>query len=79
MGTEQTKRQSEQVSGISNVAYDLMSVLHNTLEAIAAIEQYKQDAEDAGDQDVRELFEQLEQRLTGDVARLKGLLLERLG
>ncbi len=56
-----------------------MSVLHNTLEAIAAIEQYKQDAEDAGDQEVRELFEQLEQRLTGDVARLKGLLLERLG
>ncbi len=78
MSTERAKRESEQVTGVSNVAYDLMSVLQNTLEAIAALEVYKQDAESAGDQEARDLFEQLEQRLTGDVDRLRGLLVQRL-
>ncbi len=78
MGTEQTKRHSEQVTGVSNVAYDLMSVLQNTLEGIAALEVYKEDARNAGDQEAQNLFEQLEQRLTGDVERLRGLLVQRL-
>lgn len=78
MSGEQTKQQSEQVTGVSNVAYDVMSVLQNTLEAVAALQIYKQDAESAGDQEARDLFEQLEQRLTGDVDTLRGMLVQRL-
>ena len=33
---DEAKQQSEQISGISNVAYDLMAVMTNKLEGIAA-------------------------------------------
>lgn len=49
MGTEHIKRQSEQVTGVSNFAYDLMSVLENTLEGIAALKMYREHARNAGD------------------------------
>ena len=78
MSTEDIQRQSEQATGVSNVAYDLMSVLQNTLEAISALETYRQDAEDAGDQEVLQLFDELQQRLQGDVERLRQLLAQRL-
>ena len=72
------KRRSARVTGVSNVAYDLMVVLTNTLEGLAAIEEYKIDADDAGDQVVRAAFERVEQRGREDVEALRGLLVERL-
>ena len=71
------KRHAETVSGVSNVAYDLISVLNNKLEAIAALQQYKQDAQ--GDQDVLQCFEQLEQQARQDVDQLRQLVVSRLG
>lgn len=78
MDSEQAKRETEQISGISNVAYDLMSVMTNKLEGIAAMEEYKLDAEDAGDTEFEDLLHQLQQREVGDVDQLKRLLLQRL-
>jgi hypothetical protein len=72
------KQRAEQVSGISNVVYDLMTVLTNKLEGIAAMEEYKVDAQNARDQEVQDLFEQLEQRASEDVRRIKDLLTQRL-
>ncbi len=74
MGQDQT----EQASGISNVAYDLMSVLQNTLEGISALQEYKEDAEEAGDDEVLQLFESIEERLSGEVDQLRSLLRQRL-
>ena len=73
----QQKQQAERVSGVSNVAYDLISVMNNKLEGIAALEVYKQDAE--GNQEVQSLFNDLQQQATQDVARIKGLLAQHLG
>ncbi len=78
MALEEAKRRSEQVSGVSNVAYNLLSVLHNKLEGIAALEGYKQDAQQTGDQEVLQLFEQLQQRAAEDVGRLRSLVAQRL-
>jgi hypothetical protein len=78
MDLDEVKQQSEQISGISNVAYDLMAVMTNKLEGIAAIEEYKLDAEDAGDSEVEALLNQLEQQEVNDVAKIKTLLLQRL-
>ena len=72
----QQKQQAERVSGVSNVAYDLISVMNNKLEGIAALEIYKQDAE--GHQEVQSLFNDLQQQATQDVARIKGLLAQHL-
>lgn len=75
---EEAKQQSEQISGISNVAYDLMAVMTNKLEGIAAMEEYKLDAEDVGDTEVRDLLNQMEQQEASDVDKIKKLLLQRL-
>jgi hypothetical protein len=72
------KRRAEQVSGVSNVAFDLMAVLTNKLEGIAAIEEYKQDCEQAGDREARETYERIEQRDQEDVRQLKNLVVQRL-
>jgi hypothetical protein len=73
----QQKQQAERVSGVSNVAYDLISVMNNKLEGIAALEVYKQDAQ--GNDEVQSLFNDLQQQATQDVSRIKGLLVQQLG
>ncbi len=78
MSVEQAKRQADQISGVSNVAYDLVTILQNKLKGIAAMEVYKADAERAGDREVRGLLDELERREGEDVQRLKGLLVQRL-
>jgi hypothetical protein len=71
------KQRTEPISGVSNVAYDLMSVLTNKLEGIAAIEQYKQDAQ--GDQEALACFERIERQDRQDVDWLRQLVTSRLG
>lgn len=73
------KRQAEDVSGISNVTYDLMATLTAKLEGIAAMEEYIDDAKEEGADDVQSLFEELQQRETEDVGRLRDLLKTYLG
>jgi hypothetical protein len=75
---KEAKQHSNQISGISNVAYDLMAVMTNKLEGIAAMEEYKLDAEDAGDTEVQQLLDQLEQQEASNVGKIKELLLKRL-
>ncbi|MBI2939884.1 MAG: hypothetical protein HYY04_05545 [Chloroflexi bacterium] len=76
---EQAKRRvTPQVSGVSNINYDLIALLHNKLKGVAALEQYKADAQEASDQEVAQLLEQLERREVEDVQRLKDMLSRRL-
>ncbi|HEU0116132.1 MAG TPA: hypothetical protein VFQ80_15705 [Thermomicrobiales bacterium] len=74
MEQDEAKRRSERVTGVSNVAYDLMVVLTNKLEGVAAIEEYKLDAEAAGAPDVRAAFERIELRARQDIEELRELL-----
>lgn len=46
---------------ISNLEYDLLTVLHNKAEAIQAYDTYIQDAEQTGSQPCAELFQKLKQ------------------
>ena len=78
MSMEYAKRHSAEISGVSNVAYDLTALLYNTLEGIAAIEEYKQDAHAASDQEVQRLLDRLQQRAREDVDQLRRLLVPRL-
>ncbi len=78
MEQELAKRRSERVTGVSNVAYDLMTVLSNKLEGVAAIEEYKLDADAANDADVRAAFERIEQRERESIDELRGLLVGHL-
>ncbi len=71
------KKRSERVTGVSNVAYDLMVILSNKLEGAAAIEQYKEDAQ--GDRQVLDLLNRLQQNYQHEIQELRGLVSQRLG
>lgn len=78
MEREEAKVQSEDVSGVSNVAYDIMVTLSNHLEAIAALQEYKIDADEADDSEVAAAFQKIEQRYQEGVSELRNLLVKRL-
>jgi hypothetical protein len=78
MDHEEAKVQSEVVTGVTNVAYDLMVVLTNKLEGIAAIEEYRLDADAAHEPAVRAAFEHVELRERESVDELRDLLVEHL-
>lgn len=46
----------EQATGVSDLTFDLISMLHNKLEAVAAMELYKRDAKLAGHPHVLEFL-----------------------
>jgi hypothetical protein len=78
MNQEVAKRQAERVTGVSNVAYDLMVVLTNKLEGVAAMEEYKLDADAANDPEVRVAFDRIELRERQSIDEMRGLLLAHL-
>jgi len=75
---EMAKQRAEHVTGVSNVAYDLMVVLTNKLQGIAAIEEYKMDAKSAGDREVGTFLTRLEEHDRQEVGELRELLVRRL-
>ncbi len=68
----------ERATGTPNHVYDAVSALHNLLEAGAAYGQYIDDAREAGDAELAELFERLQAEDQGRVEELKRLLDTRL-
>ena len=70
------KRQAEDATGVSNVTYNVMAVLTNKLQSIAAIEEYKRDAQ--GDSDVLQAFGQIQDRDRRDVEQLREIIANRL-
>jgi uncharacterized membrane protein (DUF106 family) len=76
---EAAKRHTDTVSGVSNISYDLMVTMTNMLEGMAALEEYKMDAEEANDTQVLELFNRIEQRMRTDAEEVRELLIERMG
>jgi hypothetical protein len=78
MTMENAKRQADEVTGVSNLTYDVMTVLTNKLQGIAAIEVYKLDAQQEGDREVQALLEEIQQGDREDVERLRAMVAQRL-
>lgn len=78
MAIEQAKRTSDETTGVSNVTYDLISTVHNKLQAVAAMEGYRRDAEKAGDREVIDCFDRIIDRESEDLGQLRDLLAARL-
>lgn len=57
MATTMSKAQSD--TGTQNHHFDLVSVLYHSLEGAATYEQYIQDANEAGDQDLINFFQEV--------------------
>ena len=78
MEEQAMRRDAERLSGVPNVTYDFIAVMHNKLDAIAAYEIYKHDAREAADREAEAFFDQCQRAERADVERLRGLLSQRL-
>ncbi len=59
---------------LSDLSYDILTALQNKLEAVWAYDQYIEDCEEAGNEDCRKLFEEMQQRDEQDVELIKAQL-----
>lgn len=53
--------QSQGNPGLSDVAYDVVTLLSNCAETVEVLSEYVEDAQSANDQDVARIFEQIRQ------------------
>lgn len=67
----------EQVTGTRDRDYDLVSVLYHALQAGTTYQQYIDDAEREGDNDVAEFFREAQQQDRQRAQRAKELLDKR--
>jgi hypothetical protein len=77
MSTTSTER-TNPARAIPNLAYDLVTVLHNKLEAITALEQYKEDARQAEHHHALKVFTEIQQADREAVHRLKAMVAHEL-
>jgi hypothetical protein len=66
-------------SGTKDKNYDLITVTQLCLEHVWRLEQYAQDAEREGDQDLAKLFRKMQDHSRRGAEECKRLLRERLG
>lgn len=65
-----------QAQPVSNLEYDLLTVLHNKAEAVKAYEIYIKDAQDIGSQPCAELFQKLHETEVQQIQELREHLQE---
>ena len=65
-------------TGASNLEYALVAEMHELLEGNAALEQYIQDARQAGDSEAERCFQQIHDQNRQNVAQLRTLLAKQL-
>lgn len=73
------RRESENVTGVKNEHYDLISVAYHALEAGIRYNTYIKDAEESGDQELAEFFRHLKQQTCDDAQKAQQLLAKRMG
>lgn len=69
---------AEQASGVSDLTFDLVSMLHNKLEAVAAMETYKRDAKLAGHPHVLEFLTECQESDRSAIRHLRALVSHQL-
>ena len=65
-------------TGMSDKSYDLISVLYHALQGAETIDQYIQDAREAGDQELVAFFTEIKEQDEERAQRAKVLLRDRL-
>lgn len=69
---------TERVTGTRDENYNLISVLYHTLQEVETLQQYIDDAKQAGDDDAAELFHKLQDDDQQCAGQVKKLLADRL-
>lgn len=66
-------------TGASDLEYDIVAEMHELLEGNAALEQYIEDAREAGDKDAESCFQQIHDQNQKNVTTLRSLLAKHIG
>jgi rubrerythrin len=70
---------NQERSGTRDTHYDLVAVTHLCMEHVWRLEQYAEDAESDGDDDLAQLFRRMQEHSRRGAEECKRLLGERLG
>jgi hypothetical protein len=62
MGQQTSASMGQAPTGISNETYDLVSILYHALKSGSTSDRYIQDAQQAGDNDLVQFFQQCQQQ-----------------
>lgn len=73
-----TNAMSDQQTGTQDEHYDLVSVLYHSLEGAATYEMYMHDAEEGGDTELSQFFQEIQEQERSRAERAKKLLASRL-
>lgn len=72
-------QQGSRVTGTKNEQYDLISALYHSLESAATYDTYRNDAQQAGDQELVQFFQDVKEQNRQCAERAKQLLAQRMG
>lgn len=61
-------------TGVSDLAYDIITLLQSKLEAVSIYDQFIEDAQEAGDSQTAQLFDQIRQQDEQQVDQLSAAL-----
>ncbi|HEV8192946.1 MAG TPA: hypothetical protein VGP82_15885 [Ktedonobacterales bacterium] len=70
--------QGQQATGMPNHLYDLVSILYHAMESAASNQTYIQDAQQAGDNDLLQFFQMVQQEDRQRVQRAQQLISQKL-
>lgn len=70
--------QTERSTGIQNTNYNLVSVLYHMLNGVASYDQYIQDAQQSGDQELAQFFQNVKKQSTECAHKAQELLAQRV-
>jgi hypothetical protein len=73
---QQAKRNAD--TGISNEQYNLVSVMYHSLQSAAVCDLYIQDADQSGDQELTNFFQQVKEQACKQADQAKQLMGKRL-
>jgi rubrerythrin len=68
-----------QQTSMNNQAYNLISVLYHTLQGASTYSTYINDAQQSGDQELAQFFQQLQQQDNQRAQQAQQMLAQRLG
>lgn len=73
---QQMKRNCD--TGTTNEQYDLISVIYHSLQSAAVWDMYIQDADNSGDRELTDFFQQVKEQNCQQAERAKQLMAQRI-
>jgi rubrerythrin len=71
--------QGQSTYGISNIEYNLITTMANLLDGVDVLDQYAQDAEQAGDSESATIFRTIRENNKNSAQQLRNALSRQMG